>query len=139
MSFESALVATLESITGLTSLVGTRIFQSAAADPATSKPYLVFDVLGTDEPGHLTGTSGLARSIVQFRSVGANMASAIEVRDALRAGLHTLKKNSGTIWDARVDNSRTAYFQPDSGQAVGTCSQEIDYIIWHAVSTPSPV
>lgn len=138
MSMEGDLVTKLETITGLTALVSTRIFLAAAADPATAKPYLTYEVLLTNEEGHMTGTSGLARSIVQFRAVGATMDSAIAVIAALRGGLHTFRANSGTIRDARIDNTRTAYYQPDSGQAVGTCAQESDWIIWHAVSTPSP-
>lgn len=139
MSFESELLTVLESIQGLTTLVGTRIFQSASADPATAKPYLLFEVISTDEPGHLSGTSEMSRSMVQFRSVGSTSVEAIAVRDALRNGLHTLRRNYGVIRDARFDGSRTAYLQPESGGPVGTHSQEMDYIIWHTVDEPSPV
>lgn len=139
MSFESELVTLLESITDLTDLVGNRIFQVAAADPSTSKPYLLFEVIATDEPGHLSGSSGLARSMVQFRAVGGTSVDAIAVRDALRAGIHTLRHTTGVIRDVRIESSRNSYFQPESGQPVGIHSQEMDYIIWHTVDNPSPV
>lgn len=133
MCFEEALKNLIEAATTVTDIVGSRIALGGFAEPGTAKPYLVYEILSDDEPGHLTGTSGLSHALVQFRCVGADMEAAIDLRTALYQALNAYSDTDGVIQSIRVENRRTGPLLTHGGAPTPDCSAELDLMMWYAV------
>lgn len=141
MSFESDLVDLIESASAVYSLVGNdskRICQSMSANPSLTRPYLIFDVLSTNEPRAMTGSSLLRESLVQFRFVHTSMALAITFRETFRSAFQAYQVSSGanTIRSMTLQEHRPAYGYPQSGEPLGVFAVEADWLIWHTIGLP---
>lgn len=142
MSIEADIIDFIENAATLYTAIGsdsTRICQSMSANPSLTRPYIVFDIISTNEPRAMVDSSGRQSTLVQFRFVASTLAGAISLRDTFRDAWQTYRIGSGsnTIRSATLQEHRPAYGYPQSGEPVGVTAVEADYLIWHSVAQPA--
>lgn len=128
----------------VSSLVGTRIFGDQAEQGASS-PYIVYTMPASNEPGHLTGTSGLARATVQINCWSRKKPESERIRDEVRNVLQTFqgkvvgKDGSVSIRSCRIGNAADGFVPDQEGSATGDFSAGLSLNVWYRVKQPAAV
>lgn len=134
MSLKSALYSYLSGISGLTSLVSTRIYPDIAP-PDASMPYVVYQYVSADHVRNMTSASDFASRRVQFDVYGASALSVDNVFQQLRTALESKRGNIGSenlaVLSSGIESERDDYIDPIDGGQVGKHRRTIDFIIWH--------
>ena len=101
-----ALVAAIVADSAFASLAGNRFFVKGGRQ-GSAYPYAVYDVIATENPVHLDGTSTLDAPYVQIECYGETASSARAVRNAIRAVLDQPSVTAlATTFSATFQNQR---------------------------------
>ena len=135
---KSDLITYLESKTGVTDAVSTRIY-SGAAPKDTTRPFLVITEVVTVPSRHLTAADGYARSTYQIDCWGTTYASAKAVADAVYNALSDFRGTIGTKADcvSYMVAEREDDFPPSGGSQVTDYRVSQDYRIIHPKTVPT--
>lgn len=129
MTWEHALTARIEALTGVTAVVGQRIHW-VQAPRNTELPYLVLTVLNDERQPLMEGTQEFRESMVQADFYGASYDQLIPAREALFTGLGVAGTAGGVRFDPieviRVETD--AVDMTDGAHAVRASN---DLLIWH--------
>lgn len=138
MSIRPGLVTYLNTKTGLTDLVGSRIgFLRAAHDD--SLPYVIIQQISGDHKQHMTAATGKVVGRFQFDCYGATLLSATAVAEQLRLALDGYRGAMGSAFVSccHLEDERDQFDVPTGGEEDGITSVQQDYIIAWTVSVPS--
>ncbi len=80
MSIETAIVARVAAYSGLSALVGTRIFPQGTAEQETTKPYLTYSKISAVRQSTMGKRARIVRARIQIDVYAATKLSAIAVR-----------------------------------------------------------
>lgn len=134
MSLKTALYSYLSGQSGLTNLVGTRIYPDIAPANA-SLPYVIHQYVSADHVRHMGGTSDFASRRVQFDVYGATAVSVdnvfAQLRTALEAKRGTIGSENLVVLSSGIESERDDYVDPIDGSQTGKHRRTIDFIIWH--------
>lgn len=138
MIIEAAAYAKLQTVTAVTDLVSTRIYPNHAPQAATM-PYIVYNRISQQRIRHMTATTQLRETRIQYDCIAADPLSARNVADALIAALDhdsgtwdSGGSNQASIAHAFIDNNISDFDQPTSGEDEGNYRVIVDVVIWHA-------
>ena len=128
MGIESGVVARLNAVSAVTSLVGTRIYANTLPD-STAHPAIIYQVISDVPFDSILGEDpgkNLAR--IQFTIIADSTASRIAVNDAIKTALKRFKGASGdvTILDSRLDNVVDLPYDIETGET----ARVADYMIY---------
>ena len=98
MGVESAIVARLNAVAGVTALVSNRIFADTLPDGET-KPAVVYQVISTTFNGYIGGDSGIEQARVQLSLYADSKSETITLSNAVKAAL---KRYSGVVSDITI-------------------------------------
>ena len=129
MGIESGVVARLNAVSAVTSLVGARIYANTLPD-STAHPAVIYQVISDVPFDSILGEDpgkNLAR--IQFTIIADSTASRIAVNDAIKTALKRYKGASGdvTILDARLDNVVDLPYDLETGET----ARVADYMIYY--------
>ena len=129
MGIESGVVARLNAVSAVTSLVGTRIYANTLPD-STAHPAIIYQVISDVPFDSILGEDpgkNLAR--IQFTIIADSTASRIAVNDAIKNALKRFKGASGdvTILDSRLDNVVDLPYDIETGET----ARVADYMIYY--------
>ena len=128
MGIESGVVARLNAVSAVTSLVGARIYANTLPD-STAHPAIIYQVISDVPFDSILGEDpgkNLAR--IQFTIIADSTASRIAVNDAIKTALKRFKGASGdvTILDSRLDNVVDLPYDIETGET----ARVADYMIY---------
>jgi hypothetical protein len=86
MSIETDLYTTLSNNSGVTALVGARIYPGLAPE-SIAKPYLVYELVFGERLNTITGVDDATRKRIQINCHASTYASSKSVSDAVEAAL----------------------------------------------------
>jgi hypothetical protein len=123
----------------VTSLVGNRIYGDKAE--ADKGAYIVYTMQANEEPGHLTGVSGVARATMQVNCWSRKKPESEQIRNAVRNVLQTFRGKIGTfsVRSARILNSADAFLPDEDGSSTGDYSAGVTLSVWYRIAAPSAV
>jgi hypothetical protein len=132
-TIEQGITARLKGHTGLTALIGTRVFEGGIPQGETL-PCVTYNRISTPRYNthDTSGATGLASPRFQFDAWAATYTSARAISDQIRSALNgykgavTVGTGSITIQAALVEDERVNH-SPDTGLK---CLSS-DYFVWH--------
>lgn len=142
MSLNSAIYHYLQTRTGLTALVSTRVYPSAAPS-SVAKPYITYVKISSEHTSHQTASSGLAAPLYQFDVWADSALSAEAVYEQLRLALDTFSGTMGTgayattVERVIVQDDDEGHEPPKDGSQQATYRHRIDVTIWHRETVPT--
>ena len=138
MSVVDQIYGYLTSQSGVTALVGTRIFQDVA-DKGTDVPYVVFFLTGEDTQDHQGGAAGLVRTTIRFEVYGVTSDSSNAVQEAIRQELHGLRNvdfDTVNVRSCSVLDTYNRYIPSTKGEGHGLHESIRDYSFWNVQTVP---
>lgn len=136
MTLKGAVYEELVGDAGVTAIVGTDVFMGAAEQDQTP-PYIVFNQIGKVPENHLTGTSPLARTVIQVNCYETKPGLLDTLAAAVIAAMRRFSGTMGTgaatatVRDVLIDDDRDTYDPPKHDEALGTFGRQIDLGIRH--------
>lgn len=139
-SLEQGLITYLLTKSGVTDLVGTRVYPIRAPQSQTTYPLIVVTRVGSARVTDMGGEVGLAHARIQIDCWGKTQLSVINVEDAVRLVLSGYTGTAGTIAVRRAvyvgDND--APVRPNDGSDVWVSRRSTDWDIWHTETAATP-
>ena len=138
MSIEAALVERLAAVSGVTDVIGTRLYPVQAPLSAQA-PYGVAQVIAERHLHDYTGASGLAYPRVQISVYAATSVTAAAAGEAIRQALQGWTGTAAGVAIRSIDleNRITQAVPPSDGTDVPSYRCALDFLISHAISVPS--
>ena len=105
MGIESGIVARLNAVVSVTSLVGNRIYADTMTDGADN-PAIVYKLISTTPFSALNGDTGKYRSVIQLGLIADTKPEIIQLSEAVVSALQRYKGavSDITILDSKLDN-----------------------------------
>ena len=125
-TIESAITAALAGATGVSALVGNRVFPSGGRQGA-AYPYVTWQRISTQGAAHLDGPSDLDWPRFQIDAWADTALQALEVADAIRAALDGIEQTTDPAFYGTFQDQRGP--TPDAETRKFGVSQ--DYFIWY--------
>ena len=137
---EQALVARLGAVSGVTSLVSTRVFPMRAEQNST-RPYLTYSRVDTPERASAMGTdAGVAAALMQVDIWASTQLSMLNVAEAVPLALQRWRGTQSISGGGSVDVLDT-FLQRDAdepdddpkgdGSSDGLFRRSMDFLIWY--------
>ena len=135
----SGLRTYLLTITGVTDLVSTRIRPDALAQNETF-PAVVLSETRSEHFADLTGSAGMAESLVEVACFSATRLEAESVAELVRQALQGYGGTAGseTITHTILDSRDSGYLVPADGSDDGLYVTALDFRIFLTESIPTP-
>lgn len=132
---EENLYTYLQTKTGLTSLVSTRVYPDTAPQTA-ALPFLVYARVSTTREHKFaaTGTeTRLAQARVQIDCYAATYSAVSALAEQVRLALDGWRGTIGSGYANRImlDNETDLPADPDFGEQIGVRRRSMDFVIWH--------
>lgn len=144
MSILAAISTHLQTVSAITTLVGTRIYPEFAPDSVVkgSQEYVVYSQASNTHTRHFGGSSGLTVPRFIFEIFGRTPTLVEAVADAFRVSLDGLRDSTmGTgnldVRNWRLETDATGFIPPTDGSDRGTYIRRLDFMITHAESVPT--
>lgn len=134
----NAVYSLLTNHDGLAELVSNRIYPVTAPQGA-EMPYVVMHIIDTVHQEALSGSSGLARSLLQINSFALErFALVAPIAEQVRQAVQGFQGTAGGVYIDGVNmaGERSAYNEPQSGQDPGVFEIQTDIAFWHVESVP---
>ena len=142
MSIQSALYEHLKDDSGISAIVGSKVYPLVAApgDP----PYITFQLITRGHEHDMGAASGLARTRIQINCWQSTATLAETLADTVRDALDGFSGTMGTtntaaVKSCRLDSELEAYDPPaDADRAeAGVFSIKMDFLIWYTETIPT--
>lgn len=145
MSLQGGLYEYWTAQSGITDLVGTRIFHSMISTAAAeTKPYAVYQVISEAPEHHMGAASELVSKRVQVTCYGSTPGSAEAVAEAFRAemdgymgGTMGSGGNATTVRSVLLDGGGEGADPPNTGDQQAIYWRRLEYIVWYQRSVPT--
>lgn len=143
MSIQSALYEHLKDDSGISAIVGDKVYPLVASGD-DSPPYITFQLITRRHEHDLGAASGLARTRIQVNCWESTAALAEALADTVRESLDGFSGTMGTtnaaaVKSCRLDGEVEAYDPPaDADRAeAGVFSVKMDFLIWYGETIPT--
>ena len=138
MSMKSSIITYLNTKTGVTDLVGSRI-RFGFSEQADALPRIVIHNIDNSHEHHLTAAAGFVQGRFQFDCFGETPLQALNVSEQLRLALDGFRGTMGDVYVSTclLDSERDNTDQPVEGAHRGVYSVQQDYLLGWAVSVPT--
>lgn len=138
-NLKPAIYSHLSGKASITALVSTRIYPQQAPQGA-ALPYIVYNVIGGEQPQHMESAVGRAMALVQFDCWADTPLAAENVKEALRMVLDGMV--AGTMGTVNVrsvmrDPGPDQAIPPSDGKSRGKARATDQYRIWYAIDVPT--
>ena len=135
---KDALITYLNTVSGLTTLVGSRI-RIGFAEQSDPRPYLVIHHIDSEHAHHMTAATGKAIDRYQFDCVGSTTVQASNVAEQVRQALDGFRGVMDSVYVSmcHLDSERDDNTAPIEGLHTGIFVVQQDYRIGWTVSVPS--
>lgn len=126
-----AILAKLAAAPAVTNIAGTRFELAGMVSPATARPLIVVQTIGTGRLYDNAGPSGVARSTVQLTCYANGYGTARQLANAVRTTLNGFR---GTVGQTKVlsillDDERDAAQPPSGGSDRGVPGVLLIFIV----------
>lgn len=141
MPLKDSLYEHLKDDSGVSAIVGTRIYPHLAPQDA-SRPYITYALISSVRRPHMVAASGVVSQRIQINCWGDTDLGADTLGNAAREALDGFRGTMGTDIETDVrrvflDEESDAFEGPTDGREQGIYCVQQDYIIWHAESVPT--
>lgn len=137
---EASLFSYLNTITGITDLVGDRIYPHHIPQEQSEFPLLTFQRISTTHDHVLTGAAGMAQARFQFDCWGLTPDDVSELAEACRQALQGfIGTMEGTeVFFIKLDNDFSMDEAPEDGSDQWLYRRVMDFFIKYRESIPTP-
>lgn len=138
MSLESDLFTALQANSGLTALIGDRLYRDRLPQGA-AYPAVVYQRISTTHAHHMTAASGLAEARIQFDSWATDAASAEAVAEKIRLALQGFRGDLGStsVRTCHLENTESGYDPPADSSDVAAHRVSQDFMVAYFESVPT--
>jgi hypothetical protein len=143
VSLQGALYEYWVAQSGITDLVGTRIYPTIAPTSAT-RPYAVYQIISEAREPHMAAASELVSKRVQVTCYGSTPDSAEAVAEAFRAEMDGYSgdtmgsgDNATAVRRVLLDGAGEGADPPNIGDQQAIYWKRQDYIVWHHETVPT--
>ena len=139
MSVVHSIITYLNTRTGLTSLVSSRIRMMQAEQSDGKNPYVVLHQIDENHEHHMLAASGKAIARIQFDCVAGSPLSASNIAEQVRLALDGYRGAMGTAFISmcHLDTIRNELTAPIEGAHRGRYAVQLDFQIGWTVSVPT--
>ena len=141
MSVESALYSYLTGVTGVTDVIGTRLYSDLANASGITRPFVSYFVVSENPSRHFGGPAGLKFARIQMDVWASSGPSRRAVAEALRLALDGFSGTMGAellvVRRCALDMVRNTYVDPEDGTETPTYRATIEVEITHQESVPT--
>lgn len=141
-TLEQSLIYRLQQDATVGAQVGDRIYRSVAPDGATF-PFVTYETISKVRNHHLTGSSEITSTLIQFDCIGTTAASAKATAEVLRKNLDALSAttigNTGLTTFVRscyLTDERDDFAGPSDGSDIPVYRTSLDFKFWHVETLP---
>lgn len=133
-----ALRTRLLAVSGVTDLVGTRIYPQWTPQNATL-PAVVYQFIYGDNVGHMGAPSGLASARIEYACFADLQTTAFTVAEAIRTALDGWNGtvDSVEVHEIRLDSRYDEVEAPGAATDQATYVHIIDFSVWYAETVPT--
>lgn len=138
MSMKSSLITYLNTKTGITDLVASRI-RTGYAEHKERLPYVVIHNIDAVHEHHLEAATGFIQGRFQFDCYGVSPTAAADLAEQVRQALDGFRGTMDSVYvsTCRLDSERDDVTPPIEGADLGIYSVQQDYMISWSVSVPT--
>ena len=127
------MITRLEAVTGVTDLVGTRIYPNLLPQSPTY-PALTYQQVSGPRIESLQGHSGLAHPRFEFNAFAETY---IEARDIIEQVRLALEGFSGTVDSVDIDGINLLDSRDFFEDSLGVHRRDMDFEVWHHEAVPA--
>ncbi len=130
MSFKSAIYSIVSIDSGVSAIVGTKIYPDAAPSSATC-PYVVYSIVSTNQIHTISTTTTTTKFRIQFSCFAFDSATNSALVEAIKTVLDVHRfSGEGFSFIAFEDESIDLTQSPQDGSEQFTYQTNVDYMIW---------